>query len=283
MKKKLLFLTMSATILTACASSQPNDDQNSSSSVSSSVSEESSQASSAEESVSSESIEEESSSVELTWSSMDEAIDFYENKLIADMGEELAGIELNGEFYERDMWELVQNEGDTIVLFKPNIGRGDGGQNIEFVKGEENTELTFFEPDAPYPEKPLSKQIVRNEDYVIIETENLSPLAWESMEEAIDFYENTYNNPENELSKDFVLENYDRDDWEVEFTAGKQIALHWINAGGAGGYYMELVRDEEYTDLLVYEGNDSYPGTPKKQYTVQNDTFQIVSTEEFED
>lgn len=134
MKKQLLFLTISATILTACASSQPNDDQNPSSSVSSSVSEESSSSqssrsnaySSVEESVSSEPIEEESSSEDLTWSSMDEAIDFYENTLIADMGEELAGIELNGEFYERDMWELVQNEGDTIVLFKPNLGRGDG-------------------------------------------------------------------------------------------------------------------------------------------------------------
>ena len=219
MKKHFLFLTVSAAMLTACSPSQSDNDSSSSvssSSASSSVSEESSQSSqssetsSVEESVSSESIEEESSSEDLTWSSMDEAIDFYENTLIAEKGEELAGIELNGEFYERDMWELVQNEGDTIVLFKPNLGRGDGGQNIEFVKGEEYTTLTYFEPNTPYPEEPLSKHVVRNIDYVTIDTENISSRTWDSLDEAIDFYENTYKNTDNELSKNIDWENYDR-------------------------------------------------------------------------
>ncbi|AZP04304.1 hypothetical protein [Jeotgalibaca ciconiae] len=284
MEKQLLFLTMSATILTACASSQPNDGQ---SSVSSSVSEEASSrqssqsnaSSSVEESVSSEPIEEESSSEELTWSSMDEAIDFYENTLIAEKGEELAGIGLNGEFYERDMWELVQNEGDTIVLFKPNLGRGDGRNAIEFVKGEENTEITFFKYNTPYPDQPGKTKTYRNEDYVRIDKDD-SPLTWESMDEAVEFYENTYKNTSNEISKDIAWENYDRSAWSLEELEGNHIVLHWTNIGGAGGSYVEFYKGREYTEILEYDGNASYPGAPTKQYIVRNIDFVVVPAEE---
>lgn len=177
MKKQLLFLTISTTILTACASSQPNDEQNSSSSVSSSVVEESSssqssqssESSSVEESVSSEPIEE-SSSKEQTWSSMDEAIDFYENTLRADLGEEQARIDLESKFYDRDGWELIENEGDTMVLFKPNIGR-EGGQAVEFIKRKGYTEITFFKNDTPYPEQPGTTKVFRNEDHILIDKE----------------------------------------------------------------------------------------------------------------
>lgn len=112
---------------------------------------------------------------ELTWSSMQEAIDFYEGNIIADNGEEVAETALGGEFYEPESWELIENSGNIIVLSINNVGIG-GRDIIEFVKGETNTEMTFYTADSPYPERPTARQIVRNSDKVTIEREELNPI-----------------------------------------------------------------------------------------------------------
>lgn len=119
--------------------------------------------------------EEESSSAGLTWSSMEEAIEFYEANVIADKGKEMGEAELNMEFYERDSWKLMDHTGDTIVLSKNNGGIG-GKDRIEFVKGNTTTVMTFFSANSPYPDRPTTRQIVRNSDFVTIDSERLNPI-----------------------------------------------------------------------------------------------------------
>lgn len=111
----------------------------------------------------------------LTWSSMQEAIDFYEGNIIASNEEEVAQTALGSEFYDRDSWELIANQGDTIILSLNNVGVG-GKDIIEFVKGEMNTVMTFYSADSPYPDRPTARQIVRNSDKVTIEREELNPI-----------------------------------------------------------------------------------------------------------
>lgn len=118
---------------------------------------------------------EESSPASLTWSSMEEAIDFYEANVIADKGKEMGEAELNMEFYERDSWQLINHTGDTIVLSKNNVGIG-GKDRIEFVKGNTTTVMTFFSANSPYPDRPTTRKIVRNSDAVTIESESLNPI-----------------------------------------------------------------------------------------------------------
>lgn len=115
------------------------------------------------------------STMALTWSSMQEAIDFYEANILADNGEEIAEVALGSEFYEPESWELIENYGDTIVLSINNVGVG-GKDIIEFVKGEMYTEMTFFAADFAYPERPTARQLVRNSDKVTIEREELNPI-----------------------------------------------------------------------------------------------------------
>lgn len=120
------------------------------------------------------------------WTSMEEAIVFYEEAIIQELGEDLASIELDGEFYERESWELIENTGDTIVLSYKNVGYG-GRNPVAFIKEEEFTTITFYEIDTPYPEKPISKRTVRNTDMVTISNENLRPVENENSAADEDF------------------------------------------------------------------------------------------------
>lgn len=56
---------------------------------------------------------------QLNWSSMEEAIDFYEKNIIADNGKEMGEAELNMEFYERDSWQIIEESNETKRLFYP--------------------------------------------------------------------------------------------------------------------------------------------------------------------
>lgn len=107
-----------------------------------------------------------------TWSSMQEAIDFYEGNIIADNGEEVGEVALGIEFYNRDSWKLISHSGDTIVLSLANEGRG-GRDIIEFVKGKEYTTLTYFIADSPYPEQPTQRRTVQNSDLMTVQEEEL--------------------------------------------------------------------------------------------------------------
>lgn len=115
------------------------------------------------------------STATLTWSSIDEAINFYEANIRADNEPDVAEVALGSEFYEPESWKLIDNSGDTIVLSINNAGIG-GKDIIEFVKGETTTKITFFTADSPYPERPTARQTVRNSDKVTIDRVELNPV-----------------------------------------------------------------------------------------------------------
>ncbi|MGM0124832.1 hypothetical protein IGI37_002226 [Enterococcus sp. AZ194] len=100
--------------------------------------------------------------------------------------------------------------------------------------------------------------------------------TWASMDEAIEFYEATYKNTENEISKDIAWNNYDRKCWSLTKQEGDTIVLHWSNIGGAGGSYCKFVKDGENTQLFEYDGNASYPDNPTKQFTIQNSNHKVL-------
>lgn len=97
--------------------------------------------------------------------------------------------------------------------------------------------------------------------------------TWASMDEAIQFYEATYKNPENELSQYINWTNYNRSCWSLVSNSGAKITLHWANIGGAGGSYCEFIKDGDNTIIKNYDGNASYPGSPTSVYTISNDGY----------
>lgn len=101
--------------------------------------------------------------------------------------------------------------------------------------------------------------------------------TWESMDEAIEFYEKVYKKAENNLEMNW--ENYDRKCWSLVEQSGNRIVLHWSNISGAGGSYDEFIKNGKTTQLIVYDGNASYPNNPSIKYTIQNDGEKVVGTE----
>ncbi|MFB6466801.1 hypothetical protein ACE38V_08240 [Cytobacillus sp. Hz8] len=106
--------------------------------------------------------------------------------------------------------------------------------------------------------------------------------VWGSMDEAIDFYENTYKNTNNEISKDIIWNNYRRDLWSLvkKGTSGNTIALHWTNISGAGGSFDQFVKNDGTTVITFFDGNVGYPNHPTVRYTVRNADYKVIKTEE---
>lgn len=106
--------------------------------------------------------------------------------------------------------------------------------------------------------------------------------AWGSMDEAINFYENTYKNGNNEISKKFAWDNYRRDLWSLvkDGTSGNTITLHWTNISGAGGSFDQFVKNDENTVIATFDGNATYPNNPDFRYTVRNADYKVIKTEE---
>ncbi|KAF1297099.1 hypothetical protein BAU15_05980 [Enterococcus sp. JM4C] len=100
--------------------------------------------------------------------------------------------------------------------------------------------------------------------------------SWSSIDEAIEFYEAVYKNPENEISKNILWDNYNRKCWSLIEQEGNTIVLHWSNIGGAGGSYDKFVKDGDTTQLIKYDGNASYPDSPTKTYTIRNSDNLVV-------
>lgn len=94
--------------------------------------------------------------------------------------------------------------------------------------------------------------------------------TWFSMDEAIQFYEDTYKNPSNAISNNINWNNYNRNNWSLVENSGNRIVLHFSNVGGAGGSYTAFVKDGDNTQIINYDGNASYPNSPSNQYTVDN-------------
>ena len=106
--------------------------------------------------------------------------------------------------------------------------------------------------------------------------------AWGSKDEAIDFWENTFKNPNNAVSKKMAWNNYRRDLWGLvkDGTSGNTITLHFTNISGSGGSYDQLVKKDENTVITTYDGNVSYPNNPTMRYTVRNKDYKVIKTEE---
>lgn len=83
--------------------------------------------------------------------------------------------------------------------------------------------------------------------------------TWQSMDEAIDFYEQTFTD----------RTNYERRLWSQTSNSGNTIVLHWSNIGGAGGSYWAFQKNGDGTkSIIVYDGNASYPNNPSVEYVV---------------
>lgn len=104
----------------------------------------------------------------------------------------------------------------------------------------------------------------------VSQSEQAGSNTWSSMDEAIQFFEATFKNTNNELSQSIVWSNYDQSYWHLVKNSGAKITLHFNNAGGAGGDYYEFIKDGDYTNIIEYLGNASYPNNPTAAYTIAN-------------
>lgn len=101
--------------------------------------------------------------------------------------------------------------------------------------------------------------------------ESIEPVnTWASMDEAIQFYEDTYKNTANEVSQQILWENYHRSCWSLTEQAENRMVLHWKNIGGAGGSYVAFEKFADHTTITQYDGNNSYPNSPSKAFNVRN-------------
>jgi hypothetical protein len=107
--------------------------------------------------------------------------------------------------------------------------------------------------------------------------------AWGSMDEAIDFFEKTYKNTNNAISKDMIWENYRRNLWSLlkEGTSGNTITLYFTNISGAGGSADQFIKNDDGTTVITdYDGGASYPNHPTERYTVRNADYTVIKTED---
>lgn len=117
---------------------------------------------------------------------------------------------------------------------------------------------------------------------------DFSSFTWESPEEAITFFEQTYENPQNQIQEEVILENYDQSDWKLEDMGNNQVVLRWINPDNIEDrYYVEMFKLDGFTEMNiyqkdrdVYEGDTVTPATPFKTYTVRDDDFTVVDSKE---
>jgi hypothetical protein len=166
------------------------------------------------------------------------------------------------------------SKGYTVVTIKNNIGKEHA---LLLKKNGSNLEGLTAENEAY--DKYLAEGTVPNGQ--IIEF-SLQHNVWGSMDEAVDFWENTYKNSDNEISKEIEWDNYRRDLWSIvkEGTSNNTITLHFTNISGAGGSYEQLVKNGETTVITSFDGNASYPNNPTVRYTVQNANYKVIKTEE---
>lgn len=164
--------------------------------------------------------------------------------------------------------------GYTVVKIKNNKGiehalllRGNGS-NLDGITAEDEAYDQYLADGTV----PIGQ---------IIEF-TLQQHAWGSMYEAIDFWENTHKNADNEVSKKIIWENYRRDLWSLvkDRTSSNTITLHFANIGGASGSYDQFVKNDENTEITSFDGNASYPNNPTMRYTVRNADYKVIKTEE---
>ncbi|MDP4107666.1 MAG: hypothetical protein Q8935_22285 [Bacillota bacterium] len=165
-------------------------------------------------------------------------------------------------------------KGYTVVTIKNNEDKAHAlllrrnGSNLEGITAEDKAYDKYL-ADGTIPDGQIIDFSLQNN-------------AWGSKDEAIDFWENTYKNAENEVSKEVAWENYRRDLWSLvqDGTSSNTITLHFTNISGAGGSYDRFVKNGEYTEITDFDGNASYPNNPTIRYTVRNADYKVIKTEE---
>ncbi|MGX7009491.1 hypothetical protein SAMN02746068_01395 [Lactococcus chungangensis CAU 28 = DSM 22330] len=110
-------------------------------------------------------------------------------------------------------------------------------------------------------------------------SQNQQELKWESMDEAILFWEKVYKNTQNEVSKKIEWKNYNVKNWSLTENNGSTILLHWSNESGAGGSYTKFTKKTpNETQIVEYDGNASYPQMPSYSLLVQNSNYLVLET-----
>lgn len=119
---------------------------------------------------------------------------------------------------------------------------------------------------------------VGNQVITFVPQTEIDNLTWSGIDNAIDFYEGVYKNTANEESKDINWDNYRRDLWTIvpDGTQGNTITLHWTNIGGAGGSYVQLIKGQDTTEMIQYDGNAAYPDSPSQKMTIRNSDFKVL-------
>ncbi|MED4229502.1 hypothetical protein [Neobacillus cucumis] len=170
--------------------------------------------------------------------------------------------------------KIKDPNGYTVVTIKNNEGKA----HALLLKGN-GSKLEGIPVEGEAYDKYLADGTVPNGQLIEF---TFQQNAWGSMDEAIDFWEKTYKNVDNEASKEIAWENYRRDlwSWVKDGTSGNMITLHFTNISGAGGSYDQFVKNDENTLITFFDGNATYPNNPTIRYTVQNADYKVIRTEE---
>ncbi|RDI42186.1 membrane lipoprotein lipid attachment site-containing protein [Falsibacillus pallidus] len=181
-------------------------------------------------------------------------------------------VNYNNDFF----YEVAENKdakGYTVMTIKNQNGK----KHALLLKGE-GKELEGVTAENQAYEKYLADGTVPDGQRIEF---SLQENSWGSVDQAINFWEKTYKNTDNEISKNMIWENYRKDLWGLvkDRTSGDTITLHFTNIGGAGGSYAQLVKHGETTEITAFDGNASYPDNPFERYTVRNSDYHVVKTE----
>lgn len=162
----------------------------------------------------------------------------------------------------------LHNNQPVVLVSMQNQGMSDKALHFKETDNQDLKNGFASIVNGNSPNQPVQSEAKKESTSV--------PATWASMDEAIDFYERTYKNPENAISKNILWGNYDRKCWSLVENSGNRIVLHWANIGGAGGSYNEFIKNDDTTQLIVYGGNASYPNSPSERYTIQNTDNKVI-------
>lgn len=171
----------------------------------------------------------------------------------------------------------VDKNGYTFLTIYPEKGEEHG---LLLKKTELGMEGITVE-EGEYKEYKETQDLPATYQLIDYRKREVFGVDWENKDMAIDFYENMYKNPDNNL--EIAWENYKRDLWtEVESNSPKNIiVLHFTNIGGAGGSYTKFERFEQVTELTEYDGNATYPNQPSYTYTVRNSDYKVIDIKKY--
>ncbi|MGX7418102.1 hypothetical protein ACWOFR_04780 [Carnobacterium gallinarum] len=173
--------------------------------------------------------------------------------------------------------ENVDKNGYTVVT----ISNNDGIAHALLLKKTDTGMDGVTVEDAAYQDYLKNETVPTNQQVIGFTINKATASTWSGIDEAIDFYESTYKNTNNDISKDISWDNYRRDLWSVvaDGTTGNKMTLHFTNISGAGGSYTQFIKGPETTEIINFDGNASYPDSPTAKYTVRNSDYVVINTE----